>query len=555
MHFTAKSRIFLISAFGLLTALPILFLSFDPHHDGLILSTIRLTRESISHGSPLPFNQYGPGWSLFGTLITFFVPADYLMISLRILTLGLYIFTAILLYRFASRFLSERIAVIALGIYVLSHPFYSIYKSGFMAWPSAYVSPILLLLLFALNSDRTERSISTIFLNSSWIIFLVVFLIFTRLQVGIFTLTFIVAFFCLYRTKFERLFLISVLLCFALILLFVFSTLNLFKFAFLDEFEYGVFHAASDMGLVTPYLSLLGATFFAIIFLSLDRPAFSHKTKKYMAIILTPSLICLMLSIYVIALNRNLDLFALSSTIQRRFWVALFISAAGITTYKIIKALIEWRIKDKRIESLHFTLMFFAIIGFTQSYPLFDQMHVWWGSVPLILLISISFDRILKSVFSVSSKLPVIITFSIIFLNSSLLYQSLIQESVSFESRGLNLLRDKPSVVNNYDRLNNYFMRLIPEKSMVQNICPDANIFISEKVFRSSNHLSVFWPNFINTNYMTKSLRAIPDSYILDCTGAVKNSPNLFGLSVARLVQISEIEDVNRRMWSLYFFH
>ena len=554
MSKTANRLRALIGAVGLLTVFPTLFMTFDPHHDGLVLSTIRLTRESLTSGAPLPFNQYGPAWSLFGTLITFFVSAEYLMIALRILTLGIYVLTAILIYRFAIRFLSERVAIISVAIYVLSNPFNSIYQSGFMAWPSIYVAPILLLILFTLNASRLGGGVAREISRSLWVSFLILFLFFTRLQIGILIIIFILFFTLVYNSRREFFTFLSVFFACLSLSILVFIRFDMFQYVLLDQFEYGIFHAASDMKIVIPALSLLGALCWASFFLALNRFDFSTQVNKFGKVLITSIICALALIVAAIALRRNLDFFALSSTIQRRLWVALFIAAAGITVYKLVFIAISWGLKGNKPERLHISLALMSLIGFTQSFPLFDQMHVWWGSVPLILLVSIPLEAVYVSATINLLRRSIAVLDLLLSLNASLLIQSLARENLGFDSKGLGLLRDQPSVVTNYDRLNNFVTRLIPESSVVQNICPDANVFLTDRDYRSSSYLSVFWQNFSDTQYMESALKSKPGSYILDCTGVVKSAPDVFGISIERIIGVSEMKDIYGRHWSLYYY-
>jgi hypothetical protein len=181
-------------------------------------------------------------------------------------------------------------------------------------------------------------------------------------------------------------------------------------------------------------------------------------------------------------------------------------------------------------------------------------MHVWWGAVPLVLLVSIPLEAIYVSVTSSLLSRSIALLALLLSLNASLLIQSLGRESLDFDSKGLGLLRDQPAVVANYDRINDFVIRYIPERSMVQNICPDANVFLTDQEYRSSSHLTVFWQNFSDTQYMDSALKSKPGSYILDCTGFVKSAPEVFGISIKRITRVSEMKDIHGRHWSIYFY-
>ncbi len=529
-----------------------LFITFDSHHDGLILSTIRLTRDALSTNTPLPFNQYGPAWSIFGALITFLVPFEYLMLSLRLITLLLYVLTALLIYKYAKQVMNQRVATLSLCIYLVAQPFVSTYQSGFMSWPSAYVSPILLLLLFAVAGIEKDYSSVPKYLRYSWITFLILFLTFTRLQVGLLSLVFVLLFTLLYLPKSDFLRFFMTLFSVSIFAFLIMARSELFRFALEDGFNYGIFHAASDLPFTLPTLSLLGAIGWGIIYLYL----WKHKNlaiASFRNIIPLVSII-FAVGIFLIITRRNLNFFGFTSTFQRRLWVSLFIFAAALCVWIFLKFLMNFVLKREKPEPIYFSLIAFSIIGFTQSYPLFDQMHVWWGSVPLILVIARSVERIsFSSASGVRFHLKILLCFSLI-LNSVLVFQSLTRELVTFESSGLIHLRDQPNIVQRYDKVSLFINNNIPEGAMVQNLCPDANIFLTEKKFKNISYLSVYWTNFASTPYMKDALKSQPGSFILDCVGAVGSTPEYFQLIDGNLTQVAQFNDDLSRMWQLYYY-
>jgi hypothetical protein len=93
--------------------IPLPFLGFDSHHDGLILTTVHQLHDSIRDGGPWPFNQYGPFWVLPFTLATYPLPPEWVFPSIRIMTVGFYLLTGSLIYKsvkiisFSSRLIAS----------------------------------------------------------------------------------------------------------------------------------------------------------------------------------------------------------------------------------------------------------------------------------------------------------------------------------------------------------------------------------------------------------------------------------------------------------------
>ena len=62
---------------------PLSFYNFDSHHDGLILSTVTLTKSALISGGEYPFNQYGPIWAIPFVVLSFIMNSELLFISMR----------------------------------------------------------------------------------------------------------------------------------------------------------------------------------------------------------------------------------------------------------------------------------------------------------------------------------------------------------------------------------------------------------------------------------------------------------------------------------------
>ena len=74
----------------MLVFIPALFINFDSHHDGLILTTVKLTENAINQGGSYPFNQYGPFWALPFVWVANLAPYNATFLMIRVLTLLFY---------------------------------------------------------------------------------------------------------------------------------------------------------------------------------------------------------------------------------------------------------------------------------------------------------------------------------------------------------------------------------------------------------------------------------------------------------------------------------
>ena len=68
--------------------IPLIFIGFDSHHDGLILTTVNMIHDSIRNRGEWPFNQYGPFWAIPFVLFTYFLPNALVFTTLRIIMLS-----------------------------------------------------------------------------------------------------------------------------------------------------------------------------------------------------------------------------------------------------------------------------------------------------------------------------------------------------------------------------------------------------------------------------------------------------------------------------------
>jgi hypothetical protein len=532
-----------------------LFITFDPHHDGLVLATIRMTRNSLESGMPLPFNQYGPSWSLLFTLFTWFSPFEYLMLSLRIVTLVVYLVTAYLIFYISKKFFNQRTAYLATLIFALSQPFTSIYQSGFMSWPSIFASPFILLLVFFINQRTFVARVSNKLLLDSSIVFLLFLLVFSRAQVGLLAIVFVLFYYLMYLQR-KDLAIFGFLFLFSTgIFILIALRIELFKYSFLDTFSYGAMQASRDLGFSFPVMSIVGAFMWLILFELLKRREtvgleFRRKTLPVLAL----GFFTFVLMVVMLAGRQNLELFGLISTIQRRFWVSLFLFFFSLIAFGLANKIYRMLFKDASIDNRKFLVFGFSIVGFAQIYPLFDQMHSWWGAAPLVLSIAYYFDVYFSSSRVIIFRSTLALCVLALFLNISLSLASLDRSRSAFPSEQLTFIYDSNETQQSFSSTNNFLRKNLPAGSMVQNLCPDANVFLLQENFASTTYLTVFWNNFENTPHIAPQLKSYENTYIVDCLGIVKSDPQLFGISPSSISLISKYSDAQKRNWDIYLY-
>jgi hypothetical protein len=534
---------------------PMLFITFDAHHDGLVLATIRMTRNSLESGMPLPFNQYGPSWSLLFTFFTWFSPFQYLMISLRVLTLVVYLMTGYLIFYISKKFFSQRTAYLATLIFALSQPFTSIYQSGFMSWPSIFASPFILLLIFFINRRTLAVNESNKLLFDSSIVILLILLIFSRAQVGLLALVFVVAYFLIYLkikdlAVFGFLFLIT-----TVILVLTSLNIELFKYSFLDTFSYGALKASRGLGFSTPVMSIIGAFLWLILFYLLKRRGtIGFEFERKLLPVLALGFFTFVVMVMLLADRQNLELFGLFSTLQRRLWVSLFLFSFSLIAIVFLKKVYRILLKDASLDDRKFLVFGFSIVGFAQIYPLFDQMHSWWGAAPLVISMAYYLDVYFSKSRVIVFHTTLVLCTLALFFNVGLSLASLDRSRSAFPSEQLTFIQDSPEIQQSFSSTNDFLRENLPAGSTVQNLCPDANVFLLPENFASTTYLTVFWNNFENTPHIAPQLKSYENTYIVDCLGIVKSDPELFGISPSSISLISKYLDAQKRIWNIYLY-
>ena len=81
---------------------PLLFLNFDSHHDGLMLTTINSLRAALTGGQDWPFNQYGSFWAFPYVMFSYLFPSSMTFFSMRLLAVLCYLLSGYLLFRLAK---------------------------------------------------------------------------------------------------------------------------------------------------------------------------------------------------------------------------------------------------------------------------------------------------------------------------------------------------------------------------------------------------------------------------------------------------------------------
>ena len=510
--------------------LPLPLLGFNSHHDGYIFTATRLTRDSIIHGGKWPFNQFGSFWVFPHALLGLIVPDQFLFIATRYLTLAAYVFTGFLTWKLAKKMKGASFANLSLFLFFASQPFIGTHASGFNSWPSAIAMPILLILgilIFRLeDSDLSNRKEQ---MELSLMGVLVATLMLTRAQVGILALI-TTTFFILVIKRFKGLlFFVFGIFGFG-VLYFTFLWRNRWLSDSLkDEFIFGSIYAragGSIFHLPVPFFTSFG-TFVILFFLVFYRKIlpivqsiFRTSIGKLLAIIL---IFTSFLAIYLILKSRNLGLISVISVTTRRFWMSLLFASILLFTYRQIRlsigALRNGTFHELDLQRNNF-LALLSISAQSQVWPLFDQMHSWWGSVPGVIVVALTLVSLqTKQSSELSSKRMA--PFGLLVILSILIVQWVPQVMAITDGQiprtiGRIPLLSQANSAN--DDLQKFFDQNFTKGERVLNLCQNADVFYKQHFVISSSRLFVYWPQMTLVPNFIDEMKTSPADAILTCS-------------------------------------
>jgi hypothetical protein len=509
--------------------IPLMFIGFDSHHDGLILTTVNMLHDSIRNQGQWPFNQYGPFWAMPYVLFTYALPEPLVFTALRVITVGFYLLTGFLIYQCAKLISSTRIAFFSALIYFLSQPFVSDYGSDLVPWPSAVIMPMVMLvvLLFLRMSVATETSRQVKYY--SYLIGLIVSgILFSRAQIGILLFVSFIFLFFLQRNQVTAKFFLLGFVSFTLIFFAFLKYFGWLSDAINDEFIFGSLYLRGDTSTYpNPIFTFVGTASFFIILYFGKRVLFfiiERNLLKQLIVVLSGLLSLIVTASYLILNSRDIDSIAMVSTFSRRAWISYYLAVIVYSVFeqsKKVLATYKSSISRDSTFSNRNALVLFSVVGELQIYPLFDQMHFWWGSVPAVILVVIVTKEILIdpiSSLNVNNKLAnaflVLTTLLCLIQISGQLakpYSRYPQEIVKY-------LWVSPSVSEKQEQLQRFFDTNIPKGSSVLNLCANSDVFFSDVDVRSSSRIFVLWPNITEVANMKQSMISSTPDIVLTCS-------------------------------------
>jgi hypothetical protein len=526
LNFKTINIFWLITLYAIL-AIPSIFLGFDQHHGGLIHATLTTSKFALLHGGGLPFNQYGPFWVIFYGIPYLLISPAYAFLTIKFLTYILYGIAILLTYKLATKFM-DRLASYAVVICMLAtYPFYS----GNLPWPSTLTMltmPLIGLLLIRVpqthsctDSNTQILPVRNTRLTLITIGFLVATIFQTRVQIGFLLFIFIVFFFSTKSNRksflYQKYFVSGFVVLNAIIYLFL-SSRGWLRSSLSDQFVFGSSYITGDKSTYPiPKWTFLLTIIFTVLYFVLNRIKEIFIANKYGWIVLIATLFLIFLSIFF-SIRGNQSVTHLTLILWKRCWISLLLSASLIFSIEFVKVGTAW--KDRLKDHSKLTLLIaLSLISLAQTFPLFDEMHTWWGSSPgfiLVILILQEFRSRMRDVFTFRMIRLSLILLSIT-IASQTLSQAIVHSDKSHFASGLKGVYVDSVNLQSQLQISNFLERNLDPSGSVLNLCTNGNVFFESK-YHSASRSIVFWsPIYANQNLRNQIIDSKPNQ-ILTCT-------------------------------------
>jgi hypothetical protein len=522
---TAMQRI-LITLLTLIWA-PLLFINFDSHHDGLMLTTINSLRAALTGGQDWPFNQYGSFWAFPYVLFSYLFPSSLTYFSMRVLAVICYLFSAYLISKVAKLLGHERAGFWAVLAFLGSQPYVSDFGSDLVPWPSSIAMPLVMLLTLQILKISLRPTLS-LGREAFMAGVLVSWVSLSRIQIGAALFVSIFVYFLLFfKTSVRWLFplgFFSSITIFSLFLQFN----NWLKDSLIDQIIFGSSYIREDIvGYPFPIFTYIGTLVFLVClcFATQASRFFQNKiSSRYSMVVLVLGFFVIFTTSLLNLKGRKMDIVNSLTTLSRRAWICATLATlifAGLR--QLVRTIILLRSKkqlDTATHSLNL-LVGIGILSQLQVWPLFDQMHYWWGSVPSILVLVIILSEIKDSarLAKTSSSRARILVFAVILLITFVPWITQINKSRNaFIPKYIGFVQVSKNQAINEEELQKFFHTYLEKEESILNFCDNTNVFFDADFVRPASRLFLLWTGFRDLDSYRANFESAQFSSVVTCS-------------------------------------
>lgn len=541
--------------------LPTPFIGFFSHHDGLMVTTVMQVRDALQGGDPWPFNQYGPSWAIFFATALNVVPSNFQLVAMRLIVLAGYALTAFFTFKSARLFGGPNFAFMALIFLAANQPF----VFDLLPWPSAFVMPIVSIFVYSFissfHSDKCDSVIANrkLFLSGS----LIPIILLSRIQVGFLLLVVGIWAVIAYLKRPQILSFLSGFVTSSSIALGFLAHQGWLNDAMRDQVVFGSSYLHSENNPFPKFT--LAAVFLIVLFfyISANSPTkianLNHKRALLKIFILG-----IILAIIFVIMNR-VHFSNLQPIITRKIWVSLPIACIAWFAWN---ALIPRKKKNSIKESdaqekLKKILLFLSIASSSQIFPLFDQMHSWWGSAPSVILISLVLRDLTKNFPSSVVKVVQHFTILVLIFLAALTLITQLQNNLPLKKlEQFSLTYTSKAQASEMAKLQTFFSMSLPRGSNSLNLCENTDLFFDNQLTNSTSRIFLYWPAMEKSRYLMNEITKSKPSHIVVCRNleistkefSKTGAPQVLKLLDEKLTQISNLKSNSGYEWTIYAY-
>jgi len=559
---------FLILTFCAMTLIPVLFLNFDSHHDGLIVQTVLNLKDSIQNNSDWPYNQYGSFWIFIFTFGTWFLPTDLVLLGIRIITLICYWISGWLLYKITEFYSTKKLSAWTVVYLFISHPFYGGWNSSFLPWPSAIAMPLILSIFWLLVRYEIKSQSDNFYFKANrksavLIGLLSSMLLGTRLQIGILLILFIFLYFWFSSNRIDGWIVMLTLLISVVIWSIIFMIKGWLIDALVDALILpSTFLSGDRIHYPFPSMTLLLSISLAMGITACLKFKSSNLKKIGVAgfFLAIPLFV---FGMYKLNLVQNQENNAANyiALLQRKIMAGLLFGSLLSRATMLAAVLLKSNKKILIEERKWILLMGFSVIAAFQSWPFFDQMHIWWGSVPGVIVVVVTLNKI-RIRFNFKFEKIVILPIATILLLLIPLSTQLFEERKELRSFGLSNIYglSRYEVANR--NLKEFFRLHIPNESSVLNLCPNPDVYFVDSEYYQVNRFPVYWSTFSRIDSIQNQFEFLDPRFIVTCVNAYydQNQTDKYLILQEEIIKKQnvkyELKSIHERdgfYWKIYF--
>jgi hypothetical protein len=386
-------------------------------------------------------------------------------------------------------------------------------------WPSAFsmfLIPFIGYLLLSAKPQKAATVVNPRLLLAGAAVFLVVL---TRVQIGVvLTLGCFLLFLAYSRIRDLVAFLVGYILL-ATISFSYFIKVGIFSNIFDDVIRFGSTYAFGDRTTYPKpiWTFVLCALFIAAYFVFLGTPVIKpNRIVKSAFFALAVSLVVLA-SFYLS--KRNLSFVQILTVGFRRVWISVLLATFFIAIFTFIFNYI----KDKKLPEYKYSLLIgFSLVAELQIWPLFDQMHAWWGATPIVVLAVFYFTthkQIVLQDFASKARLEYVAIFGIVLISLTTFTSSLSHSRVPLNLSGFSGVLIDSNEGKELEGTNSFLNNQISKSDRVLNLCTNANVFF-ESIGRpsSASRIFVFWSPLFDIEANRRDILSSMPTKVVTCS-------------------------------------